>query len=129
VWKKGHVLFDWPLRTWSRRGQLQPLSHLGSSLQLNRTTSKVLLQTIDDLSDEQVLVLERGQFWNRVLGKVLSMNDNVLTADTNDSRGAVNWTIGKPCLSGCRLMGSLWARPKVRKESFGTGESGSIWFH
>jgi hypothetical protein len=64
---------------------------------MNRTTSKVLLQTVDDLSDEQVLALERGQFWNRVLGKVLSMNDNVLTADTNDTRGAVNWTIGNLC--------------------------------
>ena len=42
----------------------------------------------------QTMVLENGQFWNRNLQKVFSVNDGAVKADFNDTRGAITWKIG-----------------------------------
>jgi hypothetical protein len=75
---------------------LQPLSLAGNVLQFDLLTSDVELQPLNSSNLlQQSLVFDAGRFINTLLGKMLSVNNGVLTADTNDTRGANAWTIGR----------------------------------
>ena len=64
-------------------------------LQLDPVTSDVTLQPIDAASvASQSIVFEDGRFWNKFTMKVLSLNSGKVVADTNDTRGASQWTLG-----------------------------------
>jgi hypothetical protein len=80
-------------RTWTSSG-LQSLSDLTQVLGMNINSSNVTLQTAGFGLPEQSLVFRQGQFWNPDFSKVLSINDHLVKADTNDTRGAVSWAIG-----------------------------------
>jgi hypothetical protein len=57
--------------------------------------SGVLLELASNTTDGQFLVFENGKFFNQKLDQFLSQNNLLLVADTNDTRGASDWTIGE----------------------------------
>jgi hypothetical protein len=73
-----------------------------------RTT---LLQLNSTLVSRQSLVYDSGTLSNLQLGKTLSVNSGTLVADTNDTRGASAWKLGRA--STCKL-GLLLLIPKAR---------------
>jgi len=42
----------------------------------------------------KLLEFVNGKLWNRNFGKYLSVNDCIVRADNNDSRGASDWILG-----------------------------------
>ena len=62
---------------------------------MNFLTSEVLLKPYSNVSNEQILIFDRGQLRNDLLNKTLSVNGGKVRADFNDFRGAVDWTIGE----------------------------------
>ena len=89
-----HCIF---FRVLTRYG-LQPLSLLTHVVTMTPDSSDVTLQPVPTNGyiavPEQSLVIQNGQFWNLNLAKILSINNKIVRADTNDTRGAVSWTIG-----------------------------------
>ena len=54
----------------------------------------VSLQPASSVS-EQILIFESGKILNRKFKKFLSQNGAALVADTDNTRGASNWVLGK----------------------------------
>jgi hypothetical protein len=57
--------------------------------------SGALLEPASNTTDGQFFVFENGKFFNQKFDQFLSQNNLLLVADTNDTRGASDWTIGE----------------------------------
>ena len=72
---------------------MQPLSLSTDVLTLDVDTSAVVLSPKpNDVS--QVLMFDGEKLKNVLMRKFVSVNQGVVKADTDDSRGASSWTIG-----------------------------------
>ena len=65
-----------------------------NNLKPNFDIPDVSLQPASSVS-EQILIFESGKILNRKFKKFLSQNGAALVADTDDTRGASNWVLGK----------------------------------
>ncbi len=72
---------------------MQPLSLSTDVLTLDVDTSEVVLSPKPN-DDSQVLTFDGEKLKNVLMRKFVSVNQGVVKADTDDSRGASSWTIG-----------------------------------
>ena len=104
-----HCIF---FRVLTRYG-LQPLSLLTHVVTMKPDSSDVTLQPVPTNGyiavPEQSLVIQNGQFWNLNLAKILSINNKIVRADPNDTRGAVSWTIGNQFILFLSLVSCMKA--------------------
>jgi hypothetical protein len=65
-----------------------------ASLIVDKMTSKVVFNSTSN-DGSQVLEFIGGKLWNRKFQKFISVNNGIVRADNNDTRGASAWTLGQ----------------------------------
>ncbi len=63
-------------------------------LQIDNVTSNVEYRSIPN-DGSQMVEFDGGKLWNKRLQKYLSLNSRMVKADSNDTRGASDWILGK----------------------------------